>query len=274
MALLQRLNREGMTIVLVTHEPDIARLRQPDPRPSATGGCWATSRWPARGRRGGRADSARCRARRRWRERRCRRQASRSARSGSTSCAARSPCWASSSAWAPSSPWWAWAPAPRPAWPSRSRAWARTSSSCSRAASNAGGSALGVGSQLTITEDDAAAIAREVPPVQVAAPSSRGRAQVVYGNLNWGTLIQGVTAEYFEARDWAIDAGRPLAPGRRGRRHQGRPARADHGRQPVRRCRPAGPDHPHQEGPLHRGRGVLGRKGQNSLGPGPGRRRS
>jgi putative ABC transport system permease protein len=76
--------------------------------------------------------------------------------------------------------------------------------------SNAAGVRLGQGSQLTITEEDAAAIAREVPIVQVAAPSSRGTAQVVYGNLNWSTQIQGVTADYFEARDWAIDSGRPI----------------------------------------------------------------
>jgi putative ABC transport system permease protein len=75
---------------------------------------------------------------------------------------------------------------------------------------SASGVRLGHGSQLTITEDDAAAIAREVPAVQVAAPSSRGSAQVVYGNLNWSTGIQGVTADYFEARDWEIDAGRPV----------------------------------------------------------------
>jgi putative ABC transport system permease protein len=76
--------------------------------------------------------------------------------------------------------------------------------------SNAAGVRLGQGSQLTITEDDAAAIAREVPVVQVAAPTSRGTAQVVYGNLNWSTQIQGVTADFFEARDWSIDAGRPI----------------------------------------------------------------
>jgi putative ABC transport system permease protein len=76
--------------------------------------------------------------------------------------------------------------------------------------SNAAGVRLGQGSQVTITEDDAAAIAREVPAVQVAAPSSRGNAQVVYGNLNWSTGIQGVTAEYFEARDWPVDVGRPV----------------------------------------------------------------
>jgi putative ABC transport system permease protein len=75
---------------------------------------------------------------------------------------------------------------------------------------NQAGVRLGQGSQTTITEDDASAIAREVPAVQVAAPSSRGNAQVVYGNLNWSTGIQGVTADYFEARDWPVDLGRPI----------------------------------------------------------------
>jgi len=76
--------------------------------------------------------------------------------------------------------------------------------------SNQAGVRLGQGSQTTITEDDAIAIAREVQAVQVAAPSSRGNAQVVYGNLNWSTGIQGVTADYFEARDWPVDEGRPI----------------------------------------------------------------
>jgi putative ABC transport system permease protein len=75
-----------------------------------------------------------------------------------------------------------------------------------------GGIRLGTGSQLTISEDDATAIAREVPAVQVAAPSVRGAAQVVYGNLNWSTAIQGVTPDYLEAREWPIVDGRALAP--------------------------------------------------------------
>ncbi len=71
---------------------------------------------------------------------------------------------------------------------------------------------LGISSQLTITEDDANAIAREVQAVQVAAPSVRGGAQVVYGNLNWSTGIQGVTTDYLEARDWPITDGRQILP--------------------------------------------------------------
>jgi len=69
---------------------------------------------------------------------------------------------------------------------------------------------LGTGSQLTISEDDATAIAREAPSVQVAAPSVRGSGQVVYGNLNWATVIQGVTVDYFEARDWPVVDGRQI----------------------------------------------------------------
>ena len=76
----------------------------------------------------------------------------------------------------------------------------------------AGGVRLGSGSQLTITEDDATAIARDVPSVQVAAPMVRGTGQVVYGNLNWSTQIQGVRPDYLEARERPVADGRPIIP--------------------------------------------------------------
>jgi len=74
-----------------------------------------------------------------------------------------------------------------------------------------GGVRLGTGSKVSITEEDAWAIQREVPSVEVAAPSVQGKAQdgqVVYGNLNWTTLVQGVTPEFFVARDWQVAAGK------------------------------------------------------------------
>jgi putative ABC transport system permease protein len=77
---------------------------------------------------------------------------------------------------------------------------------------SAGGLRLGYGTQPRITEDDASAVMREIAAVQVAAPSTRGGAQVVFGNLNWSTAVQGVTADYFEARDWFVVAGRPIGP--------------------------------------------------------------
>ena len=71
-----------------------------------------------------------------------------------------------------------------------------------------GGVRMGSGSQLTITEDDAWAIQREVRTVAAAAPTSRGGAQIVYGNLNWATSVQGVTGEFFMAREWDVTDGR------------------------------------------------------------------
>lgn len=72
----------------------------------------------------------------------------------------------------------------------------------------AGGVRLGAQSGQALTEEDAIAIAREVPQVQVAAPSSRTAAQVVSGNTNWSTTIFGSTNDYLEARDWPLASGR------------------------------------------------------------------
>ncbi len=73
-----------------------------------------------------------------------------------------------------------------------------------------GGVRLGSGSNLTITEEDAWAIQREIPLVEAAAPAMRGGAQVVYSNLNWSTIVLGVTPEYFTVREWDVVQGKPL----------------------------------------------------------------
>ena len=69
---------------------------------------------------------------------------------------------------------------------------------------------MGAGNAQTLTEDDAKAIARDSPAVQLAAPASRGGAQVVYGNNNWGTQILGTTPDYLEIRDLGIEKGQPF----------------------------------------------------------------
>jgi len=73
-----------------------------------------------------------------------------------------------------------------------------------------GGIRLGHGTLLTLTEDDATAIAREVPAVEAAAPTMRGTAQVVFGNQNWSTVIQGATPEYLVVREWPVVFGRDI----------------------------------------------------------------
>jgi putative ABC transport system permease protein len=73
-----------------------------------------------------------------------------------------------------------------------------------------GGVRMGSGSRQTLTEDDAIALEREIPAVQVAVPTVRGTVQIVAGGLNWSTTAIGTTPTYFEAREWALSAGRPF----------------------------------------------------------------
>jgi putative ABC transport system permease protein len=74
-----------------------------------------------------------------------------------------------------------------------------------------GGLRLGFGSTMTLSEDDARAIAAEIPVVQAVAPSMRGTAQAVFGNQNWSTIVQGATPDFLEVRDWSMESGRFIA---------------------------------------------------------------
>jgi putative ABC transport system permease protein len=47
-----------------------------------------------------------------------------------------------------------------------------------------GGLRMGAGTMTTLTEDDAAAIARECPAVAFVSPGTRAGGQVIAGNLN------------------------------------------------------------------------------------------
>ena len=71
----------------------------------------------------------------------------------------------------------------------------------------ASGIRLGSGFAMTMTMDDAKSLARDCPSVQAVAPSSRGGAQIVYGNNNWATNVQGTTPDYLIIRDIAIQNG-------------------------------------------------------------------
>jgi len=71
-----------------------------------------------------------------------------------------------------------------------------------------GGLRMGMGSQPTLTKDDADAILREIPKVQEVAPILSGAAQVVYGNQNWSTGVYGSTPGIFVVRDLSLIAGR------------------------------------------------------------------
>ena len=70
-----------------------------------------------------------------------------------------------------------------------------------------GGVRVGAGSAVTLTEDDALAIAKECPAVQYVSPGAFSGGQVIAGNLNWATSVQGVGADYLEIRQWPIEYG-------------------------------------------------------------------
>lgn len=70
-------------------------------------------------------------------------------------------------------------------------------------AASSGGVTLGSGSVQTLTPDDCDAIGRECDGVQAVAPIVRARAQIIYGNRNWvPVFIYGTSAAFLEVRDW------------------------------------------------------------------------
>jgi len=66
---------------------------------------------------------------------------------------------------------------------------------------------LGSGATVTLSEDDARAIAAECPAVAAVAPAVRGGAQVTYGNANWATSITGTTPDYLAIREQSVVLG-------------------------------------------------------------------
>jgi putative ABC transport system permease protein len=72
---------------------------------------------------------------------------------------------------------------------------------------NRGGLRLGWGQTKTLVYDDMKAILRECPAVKAAAPGSSTTAQIVFGNDNWFTNVQGTEPQYFDIRSWPMEAG-------------------------------------------------------------------
>jgi putative ABC transport system permease protein len=76
-----------------------------------------------------------------------------------------------------------------------------------------GGVRAGSGNVNTLIDADARAMTRELRSVAYASPVMRRQEQLVAGNLNWGTLTQGVAPELQQIRDWVVDSGRFLHQG-------------------------------------------------------------
>jgi putative ABC transport system permease protein len=77
---------------------------------------------------------------------------------------------------------------------------------------NQSGVRLGAGATPTLTDEDAAAIAGEIPSVQVTSSLARGNIQVVADAANWATSVFTVDVGYLEVRDWEVESGRSFEP--------------------------------------------------------------
>jgi putative ABC transport system permease protein len=76
-------------------------------------------------------------------------------------------------------------------------------------AQNVGGVRTGAGDSgtNTLTVEDLEAIRREVPSVSMVTPNVNARSQMVVGNQNWNTTIQGVSEQFPEIRKWNVQSG-------------------------------------------------------------------
>jgi putative ABC transport system permease protein len=79
----------------------------------------------------------------------------------------------------------------------------------SAGAQNVGGVRSGAGDSgtNTLTIEDLEAIRREVPSVMMVTPTVNARSQMVVGNQNWSTSVQGVSQEFPEIRKWMVQSG-------------------------------------------------------------------
>ena len=59
--------------------------------------------------------------------------------------------------------------------------------------------------------EDIEAIRREIPSVAMASPSVNARVQIIAGNQNWRTSVQGVAEQFPEIRKWTVASGRFFA---------------------------------------------------------------
>jgi len=73
--------------------------------------------------------------------------------------------------------------------------------------SNRGGVRGAAGSMQTLKYDDAKAIKDKIKNIDYVSPSVSSSYQVVYGNNNWNTSVQGVTPEFMSIRSLSIGYG-------------------------------------------------------------------
>ncbi len=70
-----------------------------------------------------------------------------------------------------------------------------------------GGVRQGAESAVTLTVEDAEAIAEEISGVVAVSPEVKTKGQIVAGNRNWSASIYGESSDYFAIRQWPVENG-------------------------------------------------------------------
>jgi putative ABC transport system permease protein len=65
----------------------------------------------------------------------------------------------------------------------------------------------GVHGTKSLTLEDAAALANQIPLIKAVSPNLDGNIQVVYGNQNWYTSYRGVSPIFFDIKRWPMAEG-------------------------------------------------------------------
>jgi len=71
-----------------------------------------------------------------------------------------------------------------------------------------GGHQLGSGGAVPLSEKDMRILREGVPGIAAMSGQLKGSVTAVYGAANWSTQVNGVHADYFDVRPWALTAGR------------------------------------------------------------------
>src|SRR6266545_68377 len=77
----------------------------------------------------------------------------------------------------------------------------------SAGSSSSRGVRQGAESAVTLTVEDAEAIAEEVPDAVAVSPEVKIKTRIIVGNRNWSASVYGESPEYFELRQWPLTDG-------------------------------------------------------------------
>jgi putative ABC transport system permease protein len=75
-----------------------------------------------------------------------------------------------------------------------------------------GGATTSAGSVQSLQQEHADYLQAQLPDIEAAAPMLSNNAQVIYGNLNWSTSVEGMDNRYLPARNWTLTNGREFTP--------------------------------------------------------------